>query len=56
LGIDELAQGHQSCTADEGLGGIANLAARHRVKHPRGDGNLQAVRELDDQTIRSLAA
>jgi hypothetical protein len=51
LGIKELAQGHQSFKADDGLGGIANLAARHGIKHPRRDGNLQALRELDDQTI-----
>jgi hypothetical protein len=51
LGINELAQGDQSFKADDGLGGIANLAARHGIKHPRRDGNLQALRELDDQTI-----
>jgi hypothetical protein len=51
LGIKELAQGDQSFKAYDGLGGIANLAARHGIKHPRRDGNLQALRELDDQTI-----
>ena len=44
----------------EGLDGqawrrrIVHEAARDRIEHPRGNSQLQAILEFDDQTIRGL--
>ena len=38
--IEQITQYQQGIDAHEGCGSIANLGARERVKHPRGEGNL----------------
>lgn len=34
---------------------ILELTTRERVEHPRGNGDLDAIRKLDDETLRGLA-
>jgi len=38
--IEQIAQSQKSIDAHGGLGSIAHLGTRERVKHPRGNGNL----------------
>jgi hypothetical protein len=35
--------------------GVIELTTREGVEHPRGNGDLNAIRELDDETLRGLA-
>jgi hypothetical protein len=35
--------------------GILELTTSQGVEHPRRNGDLDAIRELDDETLRSLA-
>jgi hypothetical protein len=51
---EEITQGQEGLDAQAWCKRIAHAAARERIEHPRGNGQLQAIRELDDQTIRSL--
>lgn len=37
---EQVAQSQQGIKAHRGLGSIAHLGARDRVKHPRGQGKL----------------
>ena len=34
---------------------VVELTTSEGVEHPRGNGNLDAIRELDDETLRGLA-
>jgi hypothetical protein len=34
---------------------IVELTTSEGVEHPRGNGDLYAIRELDDETLRGLA-
>ena len=34
---------------------VLELTTRERIEHPRGNGDLDAIRELDDETLRGLA-
>jgi hypothetical protein len=51
--VAERAQGVD--THAGGRGGL-ELTTREGVEHPRGNGALDALRELDDETLRGLAA
>lgn len=54
--IEQLAQSQKGIDAHRGLGSIAHLGARERVKHPRGNGNLEAIGELDHTTVGGLVS
>ena len=50
----------QRAQGQEGLDGpawhrrIVSLAARERIKHPRGNSELKTILEFDNQTLRVL--
>ena len=54
--IEQIAQSQKGIDAHGGLGSIAHLGARERVKHPRGHGKLYAIGELDHKTVGSLVS
>jgi len=51
LVIEQSAQGQEGLNAEAWCRRIAHVAACQRIEHPRGDGQLKAILELDDQTI-----
>jgi hypothetical protein len=52
--IEQGAQGQASLDAQARHRRIAHVVAGQRIEHPRGDSQLKAILELDDQTIRGL--
>jgi hypothetical protein len=56
LVIEEITQGQEGLETQAWCRRIAHAAARKRIEHPRGKGQLQAILELDDQTVRSLTS
>ena len=54
--IEQIAQGQEGLDAQAWRRRIAHVAARQRIEHPRGHGQLQAILEFDDQTIRGLTS
>jgi hypothetical protein len=56
LVIEEITQGQEGLDTQAWCRRIAHAAARERIEHPRGNGQLQAILELDDQTVRSLTS
>ena len=52
--IEQRAHGQEGLDAQAGGRRIADMATCHGIEHPRGNGQLQAILELDDQTIRGL--
>jgi hypothetical protein len=56
LVIEESAQGQEGLDTQAWCRRITHAAARERIEHPRGNGQFQAILELDDQTIRSLTS
>ena len=47
--IEQIAHGQEGLDTQAGCRGIADLAACQGIEHPRGNGQLQAILELDDQ-------
>jgi hypothetical protein len=56
VSIEQIAQSQKDIDAHGGLRSIAYLGACKRVKHPRGDGKLSAIGELDHKTIGSVVS
>jgi hypothetical protein len=54
LVLEEITQGQEGLDAQAWCRRIAHAAARERLEHPRRDGQLKAIRELDDHTLRGL--
>ena len=54
--IEQIAQGQEGLDAQARRRCIAHAAARQRIKHPRGNSQLKALLELDDQTLRGLTS
>jgi hypothetical protein len=54
LVIEQSAHGQEGLDAQAGGRRIADMATCQGIEHPRGNGQLQAILELDDQTIRGL--
>ena len=52
--IEQSAHGQEGFDTQAGGRRIADMATCHGIEHPRGNGQLQAILELDDQTIRGL--
>jgi hypothetical protein len=51
-----MAQGQEGLDAQEWRRGIVYVAARERIEHPRGNRQLKAILEFNDQTLRGLTA
>jgi hypothetical protein len=54
--IEQVAQSQKGINARRGLGSLAHLGTRDRVKHPRGQGQLEAIGELDHKTVGGLVS
>ena len=52
--IEQIAQGQEGLDAQTWRRRITDVAARQGIEHPRGNGQLKAILEFDDQTIRGL--
>jgi len=53
--IEHVSEREQSVDTHAGGRGVLELTTSERVEHPRGNGNLDAIRKLDDETLRGLA-
>ena len=51
---EQSAHGQEGLDAQAGGRRIADMATGQRIEHPRGHGQLQAILELDDQTLLGL--
>jgi hypothetical protein len=51
LVIEQIAQGEEGLDAQAWRRRIAHVVACQRIEHPRGDSQLKAILELNDQTI-----
>ena len=56
LAIKQIAQGQEGLDGQTWRRRIVHEAARDRIEHPRGNSQLKAIREFDDQTLRGLTA
>ena len=56
LAIEQSAQGQEGLDTQAWCRRIAHAAACERIEHPRGNGQLKAILEFDDETIRSLTS
>jgi hypothetical protein len=54
--IEQIAQGHEGLDGQTWRRRIVHEAACERIKHPRGNRQLKAILEFDDQTLRGLPA
>jgi hypothetical protein len=54
--IEHVAEREQSVDTHAGGRCVLELTTSERVEHPRGNGNLDAIRQLDDETLRGLAS
>jgi hypothetical protein len=54
LVIEEITQGQEGLDTQAWCRRIAHTATRERIKHPRGNGQLKAILEFNDHTIRGL--
>jgi hypothetical protein len=54
LAIEQIAQGQQGLDGQAWSRRIVHEAACERIEHPRGNSQLQAILECDDQTLRGL--
>jgi len=52
--IEQVTQGKESLKAQARHRRIAHAVAGQRIEHPRGDSQLKAILELDDQAIGGL--
>ena len=52
--IEQIAQGQEGLNAQAWGWRIADVAACQGIEHPRGNGQLKAILELEDQTLRGL--
>ena len=48
--IEEIAQGHEGIDAHAWRGSLSRLGTRQGSKHPRGEGQLDAIGERDHDT------
>ena len=51
LAIEQIAQGQKGLDGQTGRRRIMHEAARNWIEHPRGNSQLKAILEFDDQTI-----
>ena len=53
--IEHVSEREQGISPEARGRGVGELTTREGGQHPRGHGDLNAIRELDDETLRSLA-
>jgi hypothetical protein len=53
--IEHVSEREQSVDTHAGGRCVLELTTSERVEHPRGNGNLDAIRKLDDETLSGLA-
>ncbi len=53
--IEHVSEREQGVDTYAGGRCVVELTTRERIEHPRGNGDLDTIRELDDETLRSLA-
>jgi hypothetical protein len=51
LAVEQSAQGQEGLDHQAWRRRIVHKATRDRIEHPRGNRQLKALREFDDQTI-----
>jgi len=56
LAIEQIAQGQESLDGQPWRRRIVHEAACERIEHPRGNSQLKAILEFDDQTLRGLTS
>jgi hypothetical protein len=49
--IEEIAQGQEGIDAYAWRGSLSHLGTRQGIKHPRGEGHLDPIGELDNDTL-----
>jgi len=54
LAIEQSAQGEEGFNRQAGRRRVVHEAAREWIEHPRGNRELKAILEFDDQTLRGL--
>ena len=54
MGIAQVAQGEEGLDAQARRRRIAHVVACERIEPPRGESQLKAILELDDQTLCGL--
>ena len=54
--IEPVSECEPSVDTHAGGRGVLALTTSERVEPPRGHGNLDAIRKLDDETLRGLAS
>jgi hypothetical protein len=54
LAIEQSAQGQEALDGQAWRRRIVHKAARDGIEHPRGNGQLKAILEFNDHTIRGL--
>ena len=54
--IEQIAQGQEGLDGQTWRRRIMHVAARERIEHPRGNSQLKAILEFDDQTLRGLTS
>jgi hypothetical protein len=53
--IEDISEGKQGVDTHARGRGILELATHQGVEHPRRNGDLDTSRELNDETLRTLA-
>jgi hypothetical protein len=56
LAIKQSAQGQEGLDGQAWRRRIVHEAAYERIEHPRGNSQLKAILEFDDQTLRGLTS
>jgi hypothetical protein len=56
LAIKQFAQTQEGLDTQVWHRRIAHVAAHERIEHPRGNGELKAILEFDNEAIRSLTS
>jgi hypothetical protein len=54
LAIEQIAQDAEGLNSQAGHRRILHVAARDGIEHPRGNRQLKAIWEFDDQTLSGL--
>jgi hypothetical protein len=54
--MEQIVQGQEGLDGETRCRRIAHAAARERIEHPRGNSQLKAILEFDNQTLRGLTS
>ena len=53
--IEHVSEPEQGVDTHAGGRCVVELTTSEGIEHPRGNGDLDAIRKLDDETLRGLA-